>query len=127
VVRSINGSPAEFQVRLLGTTVEKPVHWRRMRRIAGPEYPRTQELALHAMHDVQKFIVDEFREWSINTDGEVDVRVHWRGHDDEAEDTWEPLEQLVEDVPVMIRKYVRDQDQPQLTAAHRRAEEAAQE
>ena len=116
----VGGNPAEFNVRLLGMTTEKPVHWRKMRRLAGPDYPRSGELALHAMHDVHKFIVDEFKEWSVNTDDEVDVRVQWRGHPDESEWTWQPLEQLVEDVPVLIAKYVRDEDHHQLTAVHRR-------
>ena len=60
-------------------------------------------------------------EWSINTDGEVDVLVEWQGHDDEDERTWEALEQLVEDVPVLIAKYVRDDGQQQLVSAHRKA------
>ena len=96
-----------------------------MRRIAGPDLPRTDELKLHAMHDVQKFIVEAFEEWVINTDGEVDIRVKWRGHEEEEERTWEPLEQLVEDVPALIRKYVHEQAHPQLTAAHRQAIRAA--
>ena len=28
VVRSVAGSPAEFMVRLLGDTKERPVHWK---------------------------------------------------------------------------------------------------
>ena len=67
------------------------------------------------------FLVDEFREWSINTDGEVDVLVKWQRHEDDAQDTWEPLEQLVQDVPEMIAKYVREDGHHQLVAAHRRA------
>ena len=117
----VANNPAEFNVRLLGMTDEKPVHWRKMRRLAGPDYPRSGELALHAMHDVHKFIVEAFKEWSINTDGEVDVLVEWRGHPDEGEWTWQPLEQLVEDVSVLVAQYVRGEDHQQLTAAHRRA------
>ena len=58
------------------------------------------------MHDVQKLLVEAFEEWVINTDGEVDIHVKWRGHDDEEELTWEPLEQLVEDVSALVVKYV---------------------
>ena len=41
----------------------------------APSTPRSSELALHAIHDVHKFIVEAFKEWFINTDGEVDVLV----------------------------------------------------
>ena len=47
--------------------------------------------------------------------------VEWQGHDDEDERTWEALEQLVEDVPVLIAKYVRDDEHQQLVSAHRKA------
>ena len=35
--------------------------------------------------------------------------------------TWEALEQLVEDVPVLIAKYVRADGHQQLVSAHRKA------
>ena len=73
---------------------------------------------LSVKHDVQRFLVDHFVEWSINTDGEVDVLVQWQGHELR---TWEPLEHLVEDVPVLIEKYVREDGHQQLVAAHRQA------
>ena len=47
--------------------------------------------------------------------------VEWQGHDDEEERTWEPLEQLVEDVPVLVAKWVQANGHQQLVAAHRRA------
>ena len=79
----------------------------------------SDEVRLSALHDVQKFVVEKFVDWSINTDGEFDLRVRWRGHDDEEEDTWQPLEQLVVDVPVMVAKYVKETDHQQLSAVHR--------
>ena len=47
--------------------------------------------------------------------------VEWQGHDEEDERTWEALEQLVEDVPVLIAKYVQADGHQQLVTAHRRA------
>ena len=125
ITRSINGSPEEFMVRLLGETKEHPVHWRKMRRLAGADLPMSVAVELSAKHDIQRFLVDHFIEWSINTDGEVDVLVQWQGHDDEELRTWEPLEQLVEDVPVLIEKYVREDGHHQLVAAHRQAVKTA--
>ena len=121
VTRAIAGSPAEFMVRLVGETREHPVHWRKMRRLAGPDLEITKEVELSAKHDIQRFLVKRFVEWSINTDQEVDVLVEWQGHDDEEERTWEPLEQLVEDVPVLVAKWVQADGHQQLVAAHRRA------
>ena len=126
VVRAVNGSPSEFMLRLLGDTKEVPVHWRRMRRIAGPDLPMDEEVRLSAMHDVQRFVIDSFVDWAINTDGEVDLLVQWRGHEAEEERTWEPLEQLVEDVPVLVRKYVKQNGHHQLVAAHAQCVQALQ-
>ena len=67
----------------------------------------TKELIESAQHDVQKFKVDEFLNWAVNADGEVDILVKWRGHDD-TNNTWEPLPQLVSDVPALVTKYVKD-------------------
>ena len=108
-------------VRLVGETREHPVHWRKMRRLADPDLPVTKDVEMSAKHDIQRFMVKEFVEWSINTDHEVDVLVEWQGHDDEEERTWEALEQLVEDVPVLIAKYVKADGHQQLVAAHRQA------
>ena len=41
--------------------------------------------------------------------------------DDDELRTWEPLEQLVEDVPVLIEKCVREDGHQQLVTAHPQA------
>ena len=108
-------------VRLIGESREHPVHWRKMRRLAGPDLQVTKAMELSANHDIQRFLVKRFVEWSVNTDQEVDVLVEWQGHDEEDERTWEALDQLVEDVPVLIAKYVQADGHQQLVTAHRRA------
>ena len=92
-----------------------------MRRLVGPDLGVTKEVELSAKHDIQRFLVKRFVEWSINTDQEVDVLVEWQGHDGEEERTWEALEQLVEDVPVLVAKWVQSDGHQQLVAAHLRA------
>ena len=89
-----------------------------MRRLAGPDYQLGEEARLSALHDIQRFVIDTFLEWSVNTDDEVDILVQWRGHEEEEENTWEPLEQLVHDVPALITKYVKQVDHHQLTRIH---------
>ena len=78
-----------------------------MRRLADPGLAVTKELVESAQHDVQKFKVDEFLNWTVNADGEVYVLVKWRGHDD-TNNTWEPLSQLMCDVPALVIKHVKD-------------------
>ena len=83
-------SEVEYVVRLLGEMEETNVHWRRLRRLSGPALTVTKELVEGAQHDKQRFKVESFADWSVNADGEVDLLVKWRGHDD-TNDTWEPL------------------------------------
>ena len=104
VVRAVN--EVSYVVRLLGDARESVVHWRKMRRLAGPGLAVTKELVEGAQHDLQKFKVEKFLDWAVNTDGEVDMLVQWRGHDD-TNNTWEPLTQLVADVPALVAKYVK--------------------
>ena len=76
VTCAIAGSPTEFMIRLIGETREHPVHWRKMRRLAGPDLPMTKDVELSAKHPVW-FLVKRFVEWYINTDQELDVLVEW--------------------------------------------------
>ena len=50
---------------------------------------------------------------SVNTDGEVDLLMKWRNHDD-INNTWDPLLQLpvVLDVSALVMKYVKDNAGP---------------
>ena len=71
MVRAVN--EVEYILRLLGDVRESNVHWRKMRRLTVPGLAVTKELVESAQHDVQKFKVDEFLDWAVNTDGEVDI------------------------------------------------------
>ena len=123
MVRAVN--EVSYVVRLLGDVRESVVHWRKMRRLAGPGLAVTKELVEVAQHDVQKFKVEKFLDWAVNTDGEVDVLVQWRGHDD-TNNTWEPLPQLVADVPATVAKYVKDNaGWPDLEREYKKAVRAA--
>ena len=123
VVRPV--SEVEYVVRLLGDAKEANVYWQKMRRLAGPRLTQTKELIESAQHDLQKFKVEQFLDWAVNTDGEVDVLVKWRSHDD-TNNTWEPLPQLVLDVPALVAKYVKDNaGWPDLEREYKKAVRAA--
>ena len=109
-------SQSQFDVLLLGspTGTEKPVHWTRIKRFAGPELGVTTEIVASAQHDQQKFYVEEFKDWREVGDGGVELLVQWRG----LEATWEPVERLNEDVHYQVLKYLRENadDNPVLRA-----------
>ena len=103
-------------VKLVGQDDTANVHWRRCRHIAGPGITVTQAVQNSALHDLQRFIVDAIDDWGFNEDGSAMLHVQWRGFD-ETEATWEPLEQLNEDVPEKVAAYVKDIAAPALAEA----------
>ena len=109
--------PTVFGVRLVGTQAEKLVHWKKMRRIAGPGLFVSQAVQNSALHDLQRFLVESIDDWTYEDDGiGVKVLIRWQGYD-ESERTWEPLQQVYEDVAVITEKYVTAVNDPGLTAA----------
>ena len=108
--------PTHFHVRLLGDDAVTTVHWKKMRRLAGPGYEPDEEVIASALHDRQRFKVEQLVDW-LEDDGEVELLVHWKHHTEE-ERTWEPLMQLCEDVPAIVSAYVESVDNAVLTQAH---------
>ena len=118
VVGRVAGEPTKIEVRLVGEDDTSKVSWKRVRRIAGPNVAISQAVQNSALHDLQRFKVDAFDDWGFDDDGQVQVLVRWRGFD-ESERTWEPMGQLHEDVEVLLRNWVRDQDDDRLNNAYR--------
>ena len=107
-----------FGVRLVGAQAEKLVHWKKMRRIAGPGLFVSQAVQNSALHDLQRFLVESIDDWTYEEDGSgVRVLIRWWQGYDESERTWEPLQQVYEDVAVITQKYVDTVNDPGLTAA----------
>ena len=99
-----------------GKTV--PVSWHKCIRLGGPELTITKAMAKSALHDLQKFLVEEFLGHKVRR-GKVTVHVKWRGYDLD-ESTWEPIANLYADVPVLLKKYVDSQRDTRLTRAYQR-------
>ena len=107
VVQAI--SATTYGVQLLGRPDKdvKKVHWSRMKRFGGADFDVTERLKRTAVNDCQRFDVQSFQEWRCNDDGTMQLRVRWQGvepHDD----TWQDIDDLHNDVPVLVRNYLRD-------------------
>ena len=98
-----------YAVRLIGRPDKKPkkVHWSRMKRFAGADFDITERLIRTAVNDCQKFDVQEFMEWRANDNGAIQLRVRWEGFEPQ-DDTWQDIEGLYEDVPALVRQYLRN-------------------
>ena len=103
-------SPTSYQVVLLGREDKPPktIHWSRMKRFGGPNLDISERLVRTAVNDCQKFEVKQFTDWRENDDGDIELRVRWEGFEPQ-DDTWQGLEGLFEDVPVLVRQYLRSQ------------------
>ena len=101
-------SPTSYQVRLLGRPNKepKPVHWTRMKRFGDAGFDVSERLVRTAVNDCQKFDVQEFVGWREGDDKSIELKVRWEGFEPQ-DDTWQGLEGLFEDVPAMVRKYLR--------------------
>ena len=95
-----------------------------MFRIAGPDMEITQAIQNSALHDLQAFVVEYIADWGFNDDGEIVLKVHWRGFD-ESEETWEPLAQLYDDVQDIVVRYVAAADNQDLAAELTQVRQAA--
>ena len=104
-----------------------PVSWRKCKRLGGPELTLTDAMRQSALHDLQRFLVEEILAWRTRA-GQVELRVKWRGYD-VADNTWEPLATLHADVPYLVGKYVSSVARAPLTRAHNKclADEAGAE
>ena len=103
-----------LEVQNLGGGKIVPVSWRKCKRLGGPELQVSKAVEVSALHDLQKFLVEEFLGWRI-VRGQTQVHVKWRGYD---ETTWQTLEALNEDVPYLVNKYVEAQGSARLTRAY---------
>ena len=98
-----------FEVESLSTGKREIVHIRRMmlyRACMGGK--RVDEALLrYADHNEAKYqeidVIDGIRE----SDSGIEILIRWKGLPDEYDYTWEPLQQVYEDVPHMLRKYLR--------------------
>lgn len=97
-----------FVVEDLRNGVLSEHHISRLKFYAASDLNVTQALMDHIAYVEGGHIVEELRDCKFDKMSKAwTILVKWRGLA-ELENSWEPLTNLVEDVPVMVRTYVRD-------------------
>ncbi|ETN08089.1 hypothetical protein PPTG_11957 [Phytophthora nicotianae INRA-310] len=94
-----------FVVRHLATGAESDVHASRLKYYADKDFEVTEEVIEHVASQGIVLAVAELKEnrWcAVKRDYEL--LVLWKGLDP-IEDSWEPLQSLWKEIPVMIRAY----------------------
>jgi hypothetical protein len=92
------------------------VHVSRIKPYKDRDLNITQELKDHAGHVEGTLEVDKFDgvRKADNHEG-WEIRTLWRGFE-EADATWEPLEEMIKDVPVLVEEYLASPENKNLPA-----------
>jgi hypothetical protein len=87
------------------TARRKSVHVQRMRLYAEAGLQVTEDMRNQAAYDDQTHI-ESLVDWRETDDALLELRVRWLGFTPE-EDTWEPVDRLHEDQPVLVERFLR--------------------
>ncbi len=96
-----------FEVEDLVTKKLLEIHVSRLRFYADKMLNVTEDMlsqVAHSQegHEVEKFLAVRHAKSAAR----FDVRIKWRGLED-SESSWEPVEQVAEDVPVPLKKFLK--------------------
>ena len=99
------GGPFVYRVHLIGEPQRiLTVHINRIKRLAGHELNQTAELVKSALHNDQRFQVQEIVGWRMH-DNQIELHIHWKGWD-VCDRTWEPATSMYQDVPDIVINYL---------------------
>jgi transposase InsO family protein len=87
------------------TARRKSVHVQRLRLFAEASFQVTEDVRNQAAYDDQTH-VENIVDWRETDDALLELRVRWLGFTP-AEDTWEPINQLHEDQPALVERFLR--------------------
>ena len=125
VIRQEN--PRVFVVRDLVTLRERTLHCAYLKRYADRELHVTPQLLEFIAHGGSGYVVEAIVDHRKHH-GKWQLKIKWEGFEDAGEDSWEPLERLIADVPALVRTYVKTisdkEARATLTALTRRGEDS---
>jgi hypothetical protein len=85
------------------------VHGDRIRLYSDNNLNVTEEMKKQFAHDNESYEVENFHACRLNPEsGQLELLVEWKGFNEE-DNSWEPLKNLVEDVPELVRKFAKKQ------------------
>ena len=88
----------------VATARRKSVHVQRLRLYAEANFQVTEDVRNQAAYDDQTH-VENIVDWRETDDSLLELRVRWLGFTP-AEDTWEPIDQLHEDQPTLVERFL---------------------
>ncbi|POM78826.1 LOW QUALITY PROTEIN: Chromodomain containing hypothetical protein [Phytophthora palmivora] len=98
-----------FSVKNLTTGDVRDVHVSRLKVYSDNTLNITEDLLRHIAHNSEGHVVAQLLDSRYNTANKrFKLLVNWRDLS-EAEDSWDPAATLLEDVPVMVKNFVRAQ------------------
>ncbi|ETN16098.1 hypothetical protein PPTG_21866 [Phytophthora nicotianae INRA-310] len=110
-----------FETQNLVTGQRKEAHASRLKFYADDSLDVNEELLLHVTHNSEEHVVDTLLKARYNPNAKRhEIKVHWRGLD-AVEDSWEPTDVLLQDVPAAVKAFVRSHNKQQPVKALRKA------
>lgn len=96
-----------FEIQNMITGERKEAHASRLKFYADSTLEINEELLLHVAHNSEGHVVHSLLDARYSAkEKRHELRVHWRGLDT-AEDSWEPADVLLQDVPAAVKAFVR--------------------
>jgi hypothetical protein len=95
-----------FKVESLDGTKQQIVHAQRIRFYCEKDYLST-EFQTYEIEQSEKFDISELLEIKTTTSG-YSIKVRWLGFE-ESDDTWEPIDSLFEDIPLILHDFLISQ------------------
>jgi hypothetical protein len=97
-----------YIIEHLITKQTKTVHIQRLRRYADNCLNVSERIKRHVLRENNAYHVKEINNVRYNSNQQkLELQVHWLGFDSKADYTWEPADTIVEDVPLIVKIYMR--------------------
>ena len=94
-----------YVVEDINTHTRRSVHTNRIKPYADKKFAVTEDVYNQVAYDT-KFHFDFFVDWRENNAGKLELRVRWVGFE-ANEDSWEPVDRVHEDIPILTIQYLR--------------------
>ncbi|KAE9082795.1 hypothetical protein PF010_g21445 [Phytophthora fragariae] len=97
-----------FKIKNLVTGDEREAHASRLKFYSDSSLEVSEELLQHVAHNSEGHVVSKFLRASYDTAAKsYKLLVRWRGLS-EQEDSWEPVQVMLEDVPAAVKAFIAD-------------------